>query len=80
MQPRVITFISLLYRKTASCHSADLLYWYRRPRSNLPFLTVAHEYTKEKITVTKAQIKFYAQYVRYALPALASVVFKIAVN
>lgn len=30
--------------------------------------------------MTKSQIKFYVQYVRYALPALASVVFKIAVN
>ena len=30
--------------------------------------------------MSKAQIKFYAHFVRYALPALASVVFKIAVN
>ena len=35
---------------------------------------------EEKITMSKAQIKFYAQYVRYALPALASVVFRLAVN
>ncbi len=30
--------------------------------------------------MTKSQVKFYVQYVRYALPALASVVFKLAVN
>ena len=30
--------------------------------------------------MSKAQIKFYAHYVRYALPALASVVFRLAVN
>ncbi len=30
--------------------------------------------------MSKAQIKFYAQYVRYALPALASVVFKLSAN
>ena len=30
--------------------------------------------------MTKSQVKFYVQYVRYALPALALVVFKLAVN
>ena len=35
---------------------------------------------EEKIIMSKAQIKFYAQYVRYALPALASVVFRLSAN
>ena len=30
--------------------------------------------------MTKSQVKFYVQYVRYALPALASVVFKLSAN
>ena len=30
--------------------------------------------------MTKSQVKFYIQYVRYALPALASVVFGIQLN
>jgi hypothetical protein len=30
--------------------------------------------------MTKSQIKFYVQYVRYVLPALASVVFKLTAN
>lgn len=30
--------------------------------------------------MSKAQIKFHVHYVRYALPALASVVFKLSAN
>jgi hypothetical protein len=35
---------------------------------------------KERNIMSKAQIKFYAHYVRYALPALASVVFRLSAN